>query len=228
MAFNWKGLFIVDEEAERLAASQKPSEPVAKPAEPAKTSFPTEHISSSPTPSTISYSTNNEAFTEVLAVYEKGFDSLNQDGYDFFELYKSVMAVGADNPQSYQMAFAMGKSIKPDLSKSFLLEKAKVYVSEIEKVHAKYADVGNNKKNDLIGQQSAEKSHLNSTIKTLESQITQLQAQLSKAKSDLSEIDSKYVSPIKEMDEKIGANNKAKETILNSIQKIINGINQNL
>lgn len=228
MAFNWKGLFIVDEEAERLAAAQKASEPIAKPAEPTKTSFPVDSKPNIQPQINVNFNTNNEAFTEVLAVYEKGFDSLNHDGYDFFELYKSVMAVGADNPQSYQMAYAMGKSIKPDLSKNFLLEKARVYISEIEKVHAKYADVGNKKKNDLVAQQSAEKSNLNSTIKNLESQIAQLQAQLSKAKSDLSEIDNKYVSPIKEMDEKIGANNKAKETILNSIQKIINGINQNL
>jgi predicted RNase H-like nuclease (RuvC/YqgF family) len=228
MAFNWKGLFIVDEEAERQAALQKPAEQPAKPVETPKTSFPSEQKASVQMPSTVSYSTNNEAFTEVLAVYEKGFDSLNHDGYDFFELYKSVMAVGADNPQSYQMAYAMGKSIKPDLSKSFLLEKAKIYVAEIEKVHAKYSDVGNKKKNDLVAQQSAEKSNLNSTIKNLETQIAQLQAQLSKSKSDLSEIDNKYVSPIKEMEERIGANNKAKETILNSIQKIINGINQNL
>ncbi len=136
-----QGLFIVDEEAERLAAAQKASEPIAKPAEPAKTSFPVDSKPNIQPQINVNFNTNNEAFTEVLAVYEKGFDSLNQDGYDFFELYKSVMAVGADNPQSYQMAFAMGKSIKPDLSKSFLLEKAKVYVSEIEKVHAKYCSI---------------------------------------------------------------------------------------
>lgn len=227
MAFNWKSLFIVDEEAERQAALNKPLQQNEQTSAPIKSNnlVDSKHKIQMPN---VSYTTSNEAFTDVLAVYEKGFDSLNQDGYDFFELYKSVMAVGADNPQSYQMAFAMGKSIKPDLTKSFLLEKSKVYVSEIEKVHAKYADIGNKKKNDLAAQQNAERSNLSNTINNLESQIADLQAQLNKNKSDLSEIDSKYANPLKDMDERIGANNKAKETILSSIQKIINGINQNL
>jgi ABC-type phosphate transport system auxiliary subunit len=163
-----------------------------------------------------------------LGVYEKGFDSLNQDGYDFFELYKSVMAVGAENPQSYQMAFAMGKSIKGDLSKNNLLEKSQYYVQEIEKVHAKYAEIGNSKKNDLASQLNAERSNLTAEIKNLEAQLTAINAQLSKNKTALSEIDGKFSAPLSEMDEKINANNKAKDTILASIQKVINGINQNL
>jgi hypothetical protein len=229
MAFNWKGLFIVDEEAEKTAANKPPVETPQKLAETPKVSFPTETKASLPTQSPkISYSSNNEAFDDVLSVYEKGFDSLNQDGYDFFELYKSVMAVGADTPQSYQMAFAMGKSIKPDLTKVFLLEKAKTYVNEIEKVHAKYAEIGNKKKADLEGQLSSERNNLTSTIKNLEAQIAALQAELNKSKSDLLEIDNKFAAPLKDMDDRIVANDSAKMTILGSIQKVINGINQNL
>lgn len=222
MAFNWKSLFIVDEEAERAAQLQKNQQP-------APADIPSKPATSAPHQTTnASYTTSAEAFKEVLAVYEKGFESLNQEGYDFFELYKSVMAVGAENPQSYQMAFAMGKSIKPDLSKDFLLEKAKVYTSEIEKVHSKYADVGFKKRTDLVNQLNSEKNSLNSSIKNLESQIESLQAQLSKQKSELAIIDQKYSAPMADMEAKIGANNSAKETLLGSIQKVINGINQNL
>ncbi|MES2794591.1 MAG: hypothetical protein V4683_01430 [Bacteroidota bacterium] len=223
MAFNWKSLFIVDEEAERAAAfgnkqSIQPSE--APSASPNKVS-----LSSS---NTGKIATDGEATQEVLAVYEKGFDSLNHEGYDFFELYKSIMAVGADNAQSYQMAFVMGKSIKSDLTKTFLLEKAKVYVTEIEKVHAKYAEVGNKKRADLAAQLNSEKNNLNNSIKNLESQIANLQAELNKQKGELAIIDNKFGPSLAEMEARINANDHAKQTLLSSIQKVINGINQNL
>jgi hypothetical protein len=217
MAFNWKSLFIVDEEAEKAAAATKNN----------TQSFPTESVAQSPK-SSPNFSTDDESLKEVFAVYEKGFDSLNQEGYDFFELYKSVMAVGADSPQSYQMAFAMGKSIKPDLSKNFLLEKAKNYILEIEKVHSKYAEVGTKKRADLANQLNSEKNNLANSVKNMESQIASLQAELAKQKNELSAIDQKYSGQMSEMESKIGANNAAKDTILGSIQKVINGINQNL
>lgn len=222
MAFNWKGLFIVDEEAEKAAELEKLNGPA----------IPTTPVISSQKTPVQSVSTkvltNGEAFNEVLAVYEKGFDGLNQEGYDFFELYKAVQAVGADNPQAYQMAFAMGKSIKPDLTKSILIEKGNHYVAEIEKVHAKYADIGNKKKADLAGQLNAEKSQLNNSIKNIESQIAQLQSELTKQKAELSQIDQKFGPSLADMEARIGANDGAKQTILQSIQKVLNGINQNL
>jgi hypothetical protein len=223
MGFNWKSLFIVDEEAERNAANQ----PINTTSSKAVENKETESNNQKSTPNTSS-TTNNEAFNEVLNVYEKGFESLNHEGYDFFELYKSVMAVGADNPQSYQMAFVMGKSIKGDLTKESLLEKSQYYVQEIEKVHAKYADIGNKKKNELTAQLNAEKSNLTGQINDLEAQLLSIQKQLSKNKTELSEIDSKFNAPLANMEQRIEANNKAKETLLTSIQKVINGINQNL
>jgi chaperonin cofactor prefoldin len=225
MAFNWKSLFIVDEEAEKATkfGNNQPLRPTES--APATSSSDKASISQS---SSGKIATNGEVTQDVLAVYEKGFDSLNHEGYDFFELYKSVMAVGADNPQSYQMAFVMGKSIKADLTKSFLLEKAKVYVAEIEKVHAKYAEVGNKKKADLAQQLNSEKNNLNNSIKSLESQIASLQAELNKAKGELAIIDNKFGPTLAEMEARIIANDHAKQTLLSSIQKVINGINQNL
>jgi hypothetical protein len=226
MAFNWKSLFIEPTEAEKAAALEE--ERLAKLAEAEAQKPKSQPLPNQPQNTSIKMSTSGDAFNEVLAVYEKGFEGLNQDGYDFFELYKSVQAVGADNPQAYQMAFAMGESIKPDLSKSFLLEKANNYVAEIEKVHAKYADVGAKKKADLANQLNSEKGNLSNAIKSLESQIASLQAQLNIQKAELSQIDKKFEGPIAEMEERIGANDGAKQTILSSIQKVINGINQNL
>ncbi len=225
MAFNWKNLFIEPSDEEKAAAlaaeKAQPTKVVEMPSMPsAKLTMPTSPLAK--------VDTGGDAFKEVLAVYEKGFDGLNQEGYEFFELYKSVMAVGPDNPQAYQMAFAMGKSIKSDLTKSFIIDKGNNYVAEIEKVHSKYAEVGNKKRADLLNQLNSEKSNLSSSIKSLESQIASLQAELTKQKGELSEIDNKFRASLTEMEARINANDGAKQTILNSIQKVINGINQNL
>jgi ABC-type phosphate transport system auxiliary subunit len=223
MAFNWKSLFIEQTEQEKaaeLAAEKAATITDMPPASTAKITMPTS--------SAMKPSTTGDAFNEVLAVYEKGFEGLNQDGYDFFEMYKAVMAVGADNPQAYQMAFAMGKSIKSDLSKNILIEKSQYYVQEIAKVHSKYDDIGNKKKNDLAAQLNAEKTELTNQINSLEGQLTAINAQLSKTKTALSGIDGKFNAPLADMDQRIEANNQAKDTILNSINKVINGINQNL
>lgn len=225
MAFNWKNLFIEPTEEEKAAQLAAEKAPPTKVVEMPSSIAPKMTMPSTPISKV---DTGGDAFKEVLAVYEKGFDGLNHDGYDFFELYKSVMAVGADNPQAYQMAFAMGKSIKSDLTKSILIEKGNSYVAEIEKVHSKYAEVGNKKRADLLNQLNAEKSNLSSSIKSIESQISSLQAELSKQKSELSEIDNKFGASLTDMEARIGANDGAKQTILNSIQKVINGINQNL
>ncbi len=215
MAFDWKSLIFVQEEG----AATTPQK--------IESSTPTvSNTTPNKNPGTVTAPKN--IVQEVLAVYEKGFEGLNQEGYDFFEMYKAVMAVGADNPQSYTMAMAMAKGIQPNLSKQSLLEKANFYVTEIQKVHAGYAQKGNQKKAELANQSTTERSNLNAIILNLEHQITQLQSQLASNKAELEALDVKFAAPIDEMEQRIAANDEAKNTILNSIQKVINGINQNL
>ena len=127
-SFNLKSLFVNDEANQ---TSQNAPKEQIKTTTITENKFPTTESKFPETP--INSGTNSNSFgnnsdnpflNEILEVYNKGFESLNQSGFDFFEMYKSVMAVGPTNPQSYQMAFTMGKTIKSDLSKTFLLEKS--------------------------------------------------------------------------------------------------------
>lgn len=216
--FNWKSLFV-NEEAENTSKQETVNTPISD-----VNKFPESPNTFQPTES----ATNNPFLNEIFAVYEKGFESLNQTGFDFYEMYKSVISVGATNPQSYQMAFTMGKTINPQLSKAFLLEKSKYYTDEIEKVHAKYDATGNSRKKDLNDAITAEKGNLTRTISDLESKIAQLQNDLQKNKAELEKIDFKNKEQFSEIQLKIEANDLAKKKILDSINTIVTGINQYL
>lgn len=223
--FNWKGLFINEDPSQQKESQTPPKpQPTSKP-QPTEVRFPDQ-----PPPQAYAGSTdvNNPFLQDVLSVYEKGFESLNSQGFDFFEMYRSVMAVGVTNPQSYQMAFTMGKTINPTLTKDFLIEKARYYISEIEKVYTNYDAAGRAKKANLDNTINSEKANLSKSIADLEAQIVGLQNELEAKKAELLKTDSVNREQFNEIQLKIDANNLAKNRILESINTVLTGINQYL
>ncbi|KAF2514050.1 hypothetical protein EYY60_04695 [Flavobacterium zhairuonense] len=220
-SFNWKSLFINDEaNNSEDKAEIKQSAPILSPT---NSKFPDHAGESSAT-----NSLTNPFLNEILQVYDKGFESLNVEGFDFFELYKSVLAVGVTNPQSYQMAFTMGKSLKSDLNKEFLLQKGSFYITEIEKVYAKYDAIGKTKKAELDNSITKEKYNLSKSISDLEAKIVELQKELEAKKLELQKIDPVNREQLSEIQLKMEANDLAKQKILSSINTVITGINQYL
>jgi uncharacterized membrane protein len=138
------------------------------------------------------------------------------------------MVVGVTNQQSYQMAFTMGKALNPNLSKEFLIEKAKFYVDEIEKVYAKYDSTGNAKRTTLNDSIAKEREGIAQSIKNLESQITQLQYELKRKQEEFEKIDANNKEKFNELQLKLEANNIARQKILTSINQVVTGINQYL
>ena len=227
--FSWKSIFVNEEGADKKPVENSPP-PVTQTNKfpESNTSFPSAATNQMPAATPTNFDQNNPFLKDVLAVYDKGFESLNQPGFDFFELYKSVISVGATNPQAYQMAFTMGKTINPELSKPFLLEKAKFYTDEILKVYEKYNITGFSRKKELSDNVNSEKANLTKTIADLEGQIAKLQTELQKNKEQLSKVDTNNINQFSEFQLKIDANNLAKDTILNSINTVVTGINQYL
>ena len=220
-SFNWKSLFINDEtnNSEGTTAAQ-PTAPILPTTD---SKFPNHATESFPT-----NSLTNPFLNEIFEVYDKGFESLNESGFDFFELYKSVIAVGVTNPQSYQMAFTMGKTIRPELTKEFLLQKGSFYIAEIEKVYTKYDTIGKTKKAELDNTITKEKYNLSKSIADLEAKIIELQKELEAKKIELQKIDPVNMEQLSEIQLKMEANNLAKQKILTSINTVVTGINQYL
>lgn len=222
--FNWKGLFVNDGEKSSDEKQVIPNQDPPKTVPSGFDKFPAS-TASAIVPNNLPV-TANKFLPEILEVYEKGFDGLNNDGFDFFELYKSVCAVGVNNPQSYQMAFAMGKSIKPDLTKEFILEKSNYYIAEIEKVHSNYDLIGNSRQKELNNSISQRKSSLTAEIDTLQKQIASLQSTLQGKVAELGKIDAEVTGSFDDIKLKIDANNEAKQKILESINTVVAGVKQ--
>lgn len=226
--FNWKSIFVNDQSSSSNNENKADKTPTNVSLSSVNNKFPETSFATNTAAVANNVSNDNPFINEILEVYNRGFEGLNNEGFDFFELYKSVMAVGPTNPQSYQMAFTMGKTIKSDLSKEFLIEKSKFYTSEIEKVYEKYDAKGNSKNKDLTDTITSQKNNLSKSISDLETQITKLQSDLETQKRELAKIDNDNASLFNEIQLKIDANNIAKQKILESINTVVTGINQYL
>src|ERR1041385_7730891 len=101
---NFKDLFIKsdDEEEEKPKNTEKPSFPITE-------SFPTNNHVTQP-------KSSNPYLAEIIEVYEKGIESMNMPGYDFYDFYVAVKAAGAHNETVYKMAFQMGKTMDSNVT----------------------------------------------------------------------------------------------------------------
>lgn len=221
--FNWKSLFV-NEQSDTID-NNKPA---------AKTSFPKENNlkfpeqSSSVKPTLTNKDVNSGVLDSVIEMYEKGFDSLNLPGYDFYEFFKAIKAVNSEDPSIYKMAITMAQSTDSKVTKDSLLQGSNFYIDEINKVHKLYEDKGSSKKEKIINNQLDKKNSLISEIAVVEKQILKLQNELSSKKIKLEATDDSYMNEVSEIDQKIIANNIAKDKILQTITSVVEGIKVNL
>lgn len=225
--FNWKNLFINEDKSEENSKDN-----VKSGVKSSKT-FP-DSIENNPSTGFSFHNTsqisslNQKTLEAVLEMYERGFDSLNRPGYDFYEFFKSIMAINPDKSETYVMAYTMAQSMDKNLSKDKLLLDADFYISEIEKVHSDYELQGNNKKAEIITIQKNEKDNLIKEIAVLQDKLKSIQRDLETRTTLLDRVDSKYASKVIEIEDKLTANNIANETILKAISKIVDGIKNHI
>jgi hypothetical protein len=165
---------------------------------------------------------------KIIQMYESGFDGLNMEGYDFFEFYKAILSAGADNPAVYPMAFMMAQSMDKKITRDLLITQSDFYVQEISKVHTKYVGGGNDKKNELLGRKENEREQLGTEVQNLRMQIEALTNQLNNAQNNLVQIDNKYANDLTEVECKLMANDVAKNNLLASIDKVKQGLINNV
>jgi hypothetical protein len=165
---------------------------------------------------------------KVLEVYDLGFEKLNQPGYDFFEFYKAVTSAGIDNPSVYQMALTMAQTMDKEVSKDKLVSQSDFYVSEIMKVHSQYVEGGTGKRQELLSKKENEKRQLETDLASLKMQLEAITNQINLANTNLMGIDNKYANDLTEVDCKLMANDVAKDRILASIEKVKQGLINNV
>ena len=233
---NFKDLFFVSEEN----TNENPKKEVEKQSQPTTTKFPTAETTEVPTTETtttfiaqpttqvFSSSPSPEYLNKALEVYQKGFDSLNQPGFDFYEFYQSVASGGIDNPAVYAMAFQMASAMDKTVTKTSLTQQADFYIGEIQKVYEDYVIKGQAKKQEVELLKVNENQSLTNELNVMTQQLEALKAQIDDRARKLSAIDSKYNPQLSEIDSKLAANSMAKDRILGSIQTVKQGINNNI
>lgn len=230
--FNWKSLFIndvnVEESKQQPEASKQKPKTTTFPDAPPQSARPAVREQQSSSVSGDKPTVDQGTLDAIITMYEKGFESLNNPGYDFYEFFKAVEAVGSHDPQVYKMAYTMAKTVNKDVSKDMLLSKADSYVAEINKVHAQYLSQGNAKKNQIQSGIQSKKSSLTSEISDLEQQMNHLKEMIFQKRAELQSIDTGMISELSEIDQKIICNDIARSKIQDEISAVVNGIKNNL
>lgn len=214
--FSWKSLFINDE-----SNSENEESSVEEIKSNVSTSkFPEKTITNTDINTTILHS--------IIEMYESGFDSLNQPGYDFYEFFKAINAVGSHDASIYKMAFTMAKSVDSTVSKESLLKQADFYIDEINKVHKQYEIQGISKRAKIVSDQKINKDNLTNEISALERQLLEIQTKLSNKKNALQAMEGGSMPELAEIDQKIAANDEAKNKILGAINMVVVGLKSNV
>ncbi len=225
---NWKSLFVKSDEPEEKK-NTPPAEtfsfPTGAPTQGASTTIPAGN------PNNIDESVLNE----VIAVYEKGIDSINMPGYDFYEFYKAINSVNLHGEQSYSMAFRMAHSMDSNLTAQKLLTDAEFYISKINEVHSQYTMQGQQKLNSLDAKKNEEKNRLMIEIDQGVAQVNQLRSQLQSLESEinqkrlkLSTVDGEYFPKESTIRQKLLANDSAKQISISKLLSVKDGIQKHI
>jgi hypothetical protein len=211
------------ESTQKTFKSNFPTSDVGKPFEP--TTYTQKEVVAPITPDNLSCEPHLD---KIMKMYEAGFDSMNQEGYDFYEFFKAIVSNGIDNKMAYTMALNMASSMDSNVTKQFLLTQSQYYVTEINKVHSHYREEGTAKMEEAKTDKANEESSLRSEISDIKAELVRLNNLKEQAESTLASIDMKYTPKITEITCKVMANNMAKDGIISSIQQVVDGINKHL
>lgn len=225
---SWKSLFVKGDDSD-AQNSEKVQD--------GGFSFPTGNMSTQPSNSFVNSGpvVEQSVINEVLSVYEKGIDSINMPGYDFYEFFKGINSIHNAGEQAYHMAFQMAKSMDSGLTAQKLLSDAEFYISKINEVHSQYTAQGQQKINSLDAKKGDEKNKLTNEINQATQQVNQLRSQLQALESEINQkrlkltsVDAEYLPQENNIRQKLLANDNARQistqkltTVKEGIQKFI-------
>ena len=109
-----------------------------------------------------------------------------------------------------------------------MINDAEYYISEITKVYNDNVSKGTAKKQTLLAQKDSENKSLVSELENMEQQLEALKVQIDDRRRKLSDIDTKYSPDLNDFDNRLGANELAKNKIIDSIEQVKQGINLNI
>jgi predicted nucleic acid-binding protein len=211
---SFKNLFIKDDSEER--------EP------PITNSFP---VSESSKPENQSSSPSNPYLQEIAEVYEKGLESINMPGYDFYDFFLAIKAAGSHSEAIYKMAFQMGKTLDSNITTQKLSADADYYISKLKEVYQNYSDKGKQKLKSLAAELKADRDgltseihHIDSEIARLKQQISSMEQKLAEARNQLTKVEEKYRPQQDVINLKLQANDQAMQISTKQLTSVKEGV----
>jgi hypothetical protein len=212
----FKNLFIKDESEQEEPKDKEQEEKLAFPV---SSSHPESHQ-----PNVIPATGANQYLTEIIEVYEKGLESINMPGYDFYDFYLAVKASGVENEAVYKMAYQMGKTMDKNITPAKLSSDAEYYISKLNEVYRTYSEKGSQKLSSLEHDLKTEKDKMaleangmESDIHKMRQEIMALEQRLMDVRSNLARVDGKYKPQQDVIKLKLEANEHAMKI---SVQKL--------
>jgi hypothetical protein len=218
---SFKKLFIKDE-SEEETPQEKESFPVSE-----------SNLSENLPISNPKASSSNPYLEEISEVYEKGLESINMPGYDFYDFHLAIKAAGTQNEAVYKMAFQMGKTLDANITSQKLAADADYYISKLNDVFQNYADKGKQKLNSISAELKAEKdsltaevNHIDGEITRLKQQILSMEQKLAETRGNLSKVEAKYKPQQDIINLKLQANDQAMQMSVKRLTSIKEGISK--
>lgn len=164
--------------------------------------------------------------------FRKVLEEKNQAGFDFYE-FSMMLLRSSNNPTSdhFKTAFEGAKIMNPACNQQFLISSAGFYKTELQSAFEATVKAGQQKKEVLNTDKANEQKQLNADIASLEQQLAKLREEIAKVEKTklekttaLQSIDARFEDKVTEIQQKIDATVSAKDSILNEIVLIENGI----
>lgn len=174
---------------------------------------------------------SNPYLDEITEVYEKGLESINMPGYDFYDFHLAIKAAGAQNEAVFKMAYQMGKTLDSNITPQKLATDADYYISKLNEVYQNYSDKGKQKLNSIASELKAERdglnaevNHISSEIVRLKQQIISMEQKLSETRNNLAQVENKYKPQQDVINLKLQANDQAMQLNVKKLTSIKEGI----
>ncbi len=176
----------------------------------------------------------NDFVEDLRSRFKKLLEEKNQSGFDFYE-FSLMLLRTSPNPsiEHFKTAYEGAKLLNPKCSPQFLLDSANFYKKELQTAFDGTVSAGQQKRGTIDTEKANEQKQLNADIANIEQQLAQLRQQLANLEKSQAEkiealkgIDAKFNAKFVEIEQKMTATTTAKDSVLNEITLIENGIKQ--
>jgi hypothetical protein len=171
-----------------------------------------------------------QSSTDVEAMIAKiiaAFEAMNQPGIDFLEIWNAAETMGGINEQNLTAAYKiLNIGAGNTLTTPGIVDSGNYYVSGLRNQIESGIEQKKAEREKLVKQQRQENESLVNEVNGLVTEIDRLGKELLEKRQKLSVLDSTYVKPLSDIDQKINVGSAALGQVINKLQNAINILGQ--